>query len=287
MRTLPLLLAFACQPSTSIDLPEPGTRPVTPVATPPPLVGETMTAVAYNVESGDAEVGTVSAKVAEVTGEVLWGFSEASSQGWLDAFADAAADDASQTFLTVLGSTGNSDRLGIVYDDLALDLIRTEELNNINVGGTARAPLVAEFELRANGTRFLFMVNHLWRSEDASRLRQAELLNDWAGEQTLPLIAMGDYNFDWAVDGGDTDHDAGYDAMVAGGAWNWVRPETLIPTQCGFSQSVLDFAFVGGEARDWPASSEILFPQNVNCVDDEFKSDHRPVQLTILVPDPM
>ena len=43
---------------------------------------------------------------------------------------------------------------------------------------------------------------------------------------------------------------------------------------------------VGTEARTWPATSEILFPQNVNCVDDEFKPDHRPVSLTILIPDP-
>lgn len=282
-----VLCLAACQAPLNLSLPDRAERPGgTPVPSTPPVVGESLGAVGYNVESGDAEVGTIAAKITEVEGEHLWGFSEALDQSWLDAFA-TAADDGSQDFQTVLGSTGNQDRLGIVFDDTALELIGTQELSDINVGGSARAPLVAEFEVRSSGARFLFMVNHLWRTEADSRLQQAQMLNTWVANESLPVVAVGDYNFDWAVDDGENDHDAAYDAMVVGDNWVWVRPEELIPTQCSFSgQAVLDFAFVGNGARSWPATSEILFPQNVNCVDDEFKPDHRPVRIDFTVPDP-
>jgi hypothetical protein len=59
---------------------------------------------------------------------------------------------------------------------------------------------------------------------------------------------VGDYNFDWDVGSGD--HDPGYDELVAGGVFEWVRPDPLVSTQCsGFYDSVLDFVFVGGDAR--------------------------------------
>ena len=96
----------------------------------------------------------------------------------------------------------------------------------------------------------MFMVNHLARGDNAIRHQQAERLNAWVRQQTVPVIATGDYNFDWEVNGGDTNHDAGYDKMTAGNAWSWVRPATLIKSQCdaGFN-SVLDFVFVNAGAQ--------------------------------------
>lgn len=42
------------------------------------------------------------------------------------------------------------------------------------------------------------------------------MLNEWAENQDLPVIAVGDYNFDWEVVGGDQDHDEGFDLLTAG-----------------------------------------------------------------------
>jgi hypothetical protein len=56
----------------------------------------------------------------------------------------------------------------------------------------------------------------------------------------------------------------------------WVRPAQLIRTQCSFD-SVLDFVFVAGAARQWPASSEILAADESYCPSDQNRSDHRPV----------
>ncbi len=64
-------------------------------------------------------------------------------------------------------------------------------------------------------------------------------------------MAVGDYNFDWQVNGGDTDHDAGFDALTEDNIFVWIRPATLIRTQCSAHDSVLDFVFVAGPAREW------------------------------------
>lgn len=107
---------------------------------------------------------------------------------------------------------------------------------------------------------------------------QARRLNDWVRAQTLPVIAVGDYNFDWEVSGGETNHDQGFDHMTAGEAWAWARPATLIKTQCSASfNSVLDFVFVNAPARAWLPVSTIL-QEAGDCNDDNEKPDHRPLK---------
>ena len=81
---------------------------------------------------------------------------------------------------------------------------------------------------------------------------------------------------------GDAKHDAGYDALTAQGAFEWVRPAELIRTQCSVSgrscryNSVLDFVFVSGLTSQWLFQSFIHvskgdFPDNART------SDHRAV----------
>jgi hypothetical protein len=41
-------------------------------------------------------------------------------------------------------------------------------------------PLVAHFRFKPAGAKFLFMVNHLYRSKAERRHEQARLLNEWA-----------------------------------------------------------------------------------------------------------
>lgn len=125
------------------------------------------------------------------------------------------------------------------------------------------------------------MVNHLYRSRADRHHEQSRLLNEWAQTQSLPVIAIGDYNYDWAVSGGDTDHDAGYDLLTAGNVFVWVRPATLIKTHCSNHNSVLDFVFVAGEARSWVATSEIVPADASYCPDSSATSDHRIVVATL------
>jgi len=146
-----------------------------------------------------------------------------------------------------------------------------------------RAPLVALFQDIETGQEFFFMVNHLYRTRRDRRHQQSRLLNEWAGEQELPVIATGDYNYDWEVEGGDDDHDDGFDLLTAADIFTWVRPAVLRRTQCSATQngcrfnSVLDFVFVANQPDSWQSSSEIItapgdFPDNSST------PDHRPVQ---------
>lgn len=166
--------------------------------------------------------------------------------------------------------------------ETARALLSSEELSNINIGGNVRAPLVLHLKEKDSGQELLFMVNHLYRSDADARHSQAQLLNDWAAQQTLPVVTVGDFNFDWDVQTGQ--HDKGYDLMVADGRYEWVKPETLVTTQCSgwpcAFESVLDFVFVAGPAKNWLASSDIVVADG-DFPDDETTSDHRPVRVTL------
>jgi endonuclease/exonuclease/phosphatase family metal-dependent hydrolase len=138
---------------------------------------------------------------------------------------------------------------------------------------------------REHGFEFLFVVNHLWRSDEPARHEQAALLNDWGRDQSEPILMVGDYNFDWEVDGGG--HDLGYDNLTADGVFDWVEPDPIVKTQCsGYYDSILDFTFLGGDARSWGATSEVLRTDHDYCREDpENYSDHRPVAVTFTVPE--
>lgn len=96
---------------------------------------------------------------------------------------------------------------------------------------------------------------------------------------------MGDFNLDYAADA--SSRDAGYDLMTANGVWAWVKPVTLVTTQCSgwpcAFDSVLDFVFVVGAAQAWPASAEIVVRAG-DFPDDATTSDHRPVRATFSLP---
>lgn len=235
-----------------------------------------LTVVSWNVESGGSDDQTIRSRIAGFRGVDLWGFSEVASPASAATFELGAEDGESANFERVVGSTGGGDRLAIIFNAARFRLVRSQELTHINQGNH-RAPLVAELEERATSRRFLFMVNHLARGNNQLRHRQAQQRNEWVRTQTLPVVAVGDYNFDWEVQGGDTNHDLGYDNMTAGGAWEWVRPATLIKSQCSPEfDSVLDFIFVNAAARGWAGSSEILVEPN-DCDPSPRTSDHRPV----------
>ncbi len=113
---------------------------------------------------------------------------------------------------------------------------------------------------------------------------QARELNTWARLQELPIITIGDFNFDWNFIG-DHSRDNGYDLLTKDDVFAWVRPDILTPTQCHETfKSVLDFAFVAGEAKQWPREAEILERQPDYCPDTDQKADHRPIRLVISVP---
>jgi len=237
-----------------------------------------LTVVSWNVESGDSEIQTITQKMRSFQGVDIWGMSEVPDDAAASAFESAAENGGSVDFSRVVGTTGGADRLVVIFNSQRFDKVRHEELHNINIGGSVRSPLFVQLKEKSSGAELIFMVNHLYRGSIQGRHQQAKLLNLWAQNQTVPVIAVGDYNFDWSVQNGDFDHDAGYDHLTQGGVFTWVRPATLIKSQCSPDyNSVLDFIFVTRSASTWNGASEIVVTPN-DCPDDNKKSDHRPVK---------
>ena len=249
----------------------------------PPLAGQTLKVIGWNAESNfnGADPTVVATRMAYVEGCDIWGMCEVKNQAWAAEFEHAAELGESADFKHVLGSTGGNIKLLIVYNHAKLEKVSHEELHGINVGNH-RAPLVAKFKIRATNDEFLFMVNHLARGDSALRHQQAAQLKQWAQTTTLPIIAVGDYNFDWDYRKGATDHDQGYDNMTAGNVFKWVRPPVLVRTQASDYDGVLDFVFVANKPAGWKASSFIMrepgdFPDNVAT------PDHRPILGTFVI----
>ena len=180
------------------------------------VTAQTVTVVSWNVESGGSNNETIRQRMASFQGVDLWGLSEVASDAAAGVFETGAEDGEEAPFSRIVGTTGASDRLAIIFNGDRFQLVRSQELTNIG-SGNHRAPLVAELREVSSNRNFLFMVNHLARGNANLRRQQATQLNDWVRTQTLPVIAVGDYNFDWEVVGGDQNHDVGYDNMTNAG----------------------------------------------------------------------
>jgi endonuclease/exonuclease/phosphatase family metal-dependent hydrolase len=250
-----------------------------------PVFAQRLTIISWNLESGGSSDSFIANRVRTFQGVDLWGLSEVAGDGTASTFEVAAEDGENANFERVLSTTGSGDRLAIVFNATRFELINKMELHRVTFNADTptpnsgqRSPLVVELRERTINKRFLFMVNHLARTNNDLRRDQAQRLNEWVRTQTVPVIAVGDYNFDWEVNGGDTNHDAGFDRMIADGAWVWARPATLIKSQCSPSfNSVLDFVFVNAAARAWQPVSVIL-QESGDCTIDNERPDHRPLK---------
>jgi hypothetical protein len=263
---------------------------------------QNMTVVSWNAESGGANPDTIANHANPDTianhmnlhfGAIdIWGISEVSAS-WAPTLEAAAEAAGGVDYGSVLGTTGGADRLLILYNDERFDLTGTEELEDINIGGYVRAPLVATLLDNESGAQFSVMMNHLYRTNEGARHQQSTMLNQWATTTDATVIALGDYNYDWETVGGDADHDLGYDNLVADGVFEWVRPSTLARTQCSKRtrsdgtvycryDSVLDFVFVAGGAQDWQATGSIVTWED-DFPDDHLHPDHRPVSATFVL----
>ena len=158
-----------------------------------------LTVATFNVESGDASPRVVAEMFDEVPDCDIWGLQEVQNSSWARIFKAKAEDVRGERFYYLLGTTGWANKLCIIYNRDRFDRIRVFELHDINPGHRFRSPLVAELEERSTGRRLLFMVNHLARNPASSRRSQARKLNAWVRRQSLPVIAVGDYNFDYDV----------------------------------------------------------------------------------------
>lgn len=250
---------------------------------PAPAFADNLSVISYNVESdniNDTNPSKVAEDIEKIVVADLWGFSEVANQDAANIFLDAVAFPSAE-FNSILGTTGASDKLQIVYNKNVLKLINSDELDNS--GGT-RSPLFARFEFIPNGQEFLFMVNHFNRGDEAKRQTQAKTVREWAKKATLPVIAVGDYNFDFDIP--TKTNNKAFDIFLEDNVFEWIQPQCLsngncpdTGTQCDSRfNSILDFIFVANGAKKWTADSEVLFLDEDICARERNGfSDHRPV----------
>ena len=73
------------------------------------------------------------------------------------------------------------------------------------------------------------MTNHLARSNNDLRQQQAAGLREWARDQPVGVISIGDFNMDYSFKrkkGNDA-----FPEMLRDNIWKWIPPEPLVDTQ--------------------------------------------------------
>ena len=253
----------------------------------PATAAESFRMIAFNIERGyksDAELATVLAIMAEIGPADIWALSEVSGND-----KDTIIQSLGPAYSAVRGTRG-SDYLLIAYNRDRFSLVDDGEVFLTELSGGQRKPLWVKLRSEASGAEFYVLANHFIRGsgDDPRRLGEAEDLNRWAMNNS-PAIALGDFNLDFDVNYTDAERSRGqrqqsraYAALLNDDVWVWVRPDTIQPTQCDARyDSVLDFAFVAGDAKNWPRESKII---DIGCNDTAERPDHLPVELVITVP---
>ena len=116
------------------------------------FAAEEITVIGWNAESGDANPAVVAARIEEIDGCDLWGICEVQNSSWADAFEHGAEVDENADFKSILGTTGRSDKMLIIYDADRFERLDDFELHRINLGGNVRAPLVGHFQDQGDGS---------------------------------------------------------------------------------------------------------------------------------------
>ena len=250
---------------------------------------EPLRIVTWNVESGGNDPAEIAQQLVELGRYDIYALQEVHPRN-SQRYADAIRDDISKSFRFLLSNTGRSDRLMIIFDSDRLELQAVSELfhheeHRLN-DWRHRSPLVAEFVDSAADVHFSFVTVHLARGNADLRTEQATGLREWAKDQQRPVIAAGDFNFDYHFP--TSKGNPAFDCFCEGGVCKWLKPDELIDTNWSdsdgdgadnYSDSMLDFAFAAGEARAWKAECRVVV-RSGDFPDDDRSSDHRPVAVS-------
>ncbi len=153
--------------------------------------------LAWNVESGGSEAETIATQLSEFNTYDLYALSEVSPRHF-KIFSSAVGDN----FTSLESRSGASDRLQIIFDKSRFELLELDEpqeIEGIKVNdGNHRSPLIVHLKDRRTGEEMLLTVVHLARRNEELREQQALGLTEWARGKSIPMVANGDFNFDYS-----------------------------------------------------------------------------------------
>ena len=240
--------------------------------------------LAWNVESEGNDPAVISVQLAEFIGYDVICLSEVSQHSF-ERYSSALADQYHEAH----GKTGRADRLQIFVKKARYELLDSKELTqhrrHILNTGNHRSPLFVRIQDRNSSQQMIVMTNHLARGNADFRQQQAAGLREWARDQDVPVIALGDFNMDF--DYRKMKGNAAFDEMVRDNVWSWLAPETFIDTNWSdrdgdgidnYPDSMLDLAFAAGAAKEWGIECRVIVRPN-DFPDDQTTSDHRPIEL--------
>ncbi len=255
-----------------------------------PATQAQLTVTSWNVESGGADPAVISRQLGELPAATIFALQEVHPED-ISRYGAAIQKTHGRTYKYVGTWTGGSDRLVVAFDEQKLLLLETRELfyqgeTKVN-DWNHRSPFICRFREGATGKEFYFVNVHLARGNAGLRTDQAKALVAFAESVPEPVIAIGDFNFDF--DFPTQRGNAGYTAMLAGQKFRWAKPATLIDTNWAdhngdgrddYPDSCLDFVFYAGLPVGWQVTSEVVVRPG-DFPDDKTTSDHRSVTATV------
>ncbi len=259
--------------------------------------GEHLIIVAWNVESSGSDGATIARQLGERPSYPadIYCLSEVDPSRFETYCEGAYRPVWDRRYARIDGTTGQDQRLQILYDPERFTLIESTELSSfhehvLNDGGQI-SPIVALFRDRMTGNRFWLIHHQLACDQMEVRSRQAVGLRELAREKaaTEAVVVIGDLclEYDIAQDRGGPI----FEELEQGDVLRWVRPNTLIDTSWNDQDgdrrddspsSILSGAFVGGRAKQWYPTSLVIAAAD-DFPDDESKSDQRPVSLWLRI----
>ena len=241
--------------------------------------GHSHAILAWNVESGGNDPRTIAKQLKQLYGYDVYCLCEVRPDS-LPLYASAFGED----FHAVESSSGGGDRQLILIDRRKFKLIKHFEVHKLN-RGNHRAPLLVFLQDLETGKHLAIIANHLARGDKKLRQKQAAGLRELVRGLDVGMVAIGDFNMDFSFR--RMQGNPAFTEMVRDNIWKWVAPEPLVDTQWSdnngkdrYPNSMLDFAFVAGPAKDWQPKCRVIvrlgdFPDNSST------SDHRPVELRL------
>lgn len=251
-------------------------------------IAEAISILAWNIELGGSEVATIGQQLEQLMPFDILALSEVPKTS-SDEFTKRWGNESS-----LVGEKGGQACLLISWNPAKFEKVHTEELTRFSdqefAPGIQSAPLIARLRHTQSQTEFIVVMNHLARGSEELRKRQAILLVEWAKQQTLPIIAVGGYNFDYDIP--TKKGNPAFDVFLSDETWKWIEPKPMVDTNWAdrnrdgkddYPDSMLDFSFAAGPAKQWSLESKIIVREG-DFPDNEQTSDQRPIRTTFTLP---